>query len=399
MQLAKRMRDVIVAGAVGDAIGYKVEFSSITQIYNKYNGNLKLDHLINEKINISDDTQMTLFLLEYLNENNLGDINEGNIRSKFTSWLSTQTGHSCTKSKLSQFNTIRHSRAPGTTCLASLSRGDGIDSKGCGAVMRTAPCAFVDDLTTALKLSKIQSEVTHTNRSAVLPALILTELLHILLHSENKNICKIIKDICKKYTTESDAETVDCILKAIHMYEAGLDNYISGAIHNIGGGWVGHEALAIAILCVLCAKSMDQLIVYSVNHNGDSDSTASIAMQIWAAAFSSNEIIQSFFDNNIVERDAINYILELDYNLGDKMNFELYGKDGCDYCDRAKNVFEARDIQYKFYKLGVDCTKEDIQQRVGPEKKINVVPQIFLNGKYLGGYIDLLELLAKDKTI
>ena len=45
----------------------------------------------------------------------------------------------------------------------------------------------------------------------------------------------------------------------------------------IGQGWVGEEALAIALYAVLVAGDFADAIRIAANHDGDSDSTASIA--------------------------------------------------------------------------------------------------------------------------
>jgi ADP-ribosylglycohydrolase len=47
--------------------------------------------------------------------------------------------------------------------------------------------------------------------------------------------------------------------------------------------WVGEEALAIALYASLSASSFVEAIAIATNHSGDSDSTASIAGQIWGA--------------------------------------------------------------------------------------------------------------------
>jgi glutaredoxin 1 len=73
-----------------------------------------------------------------------------------------------------------------------------------------------------------------------------------------------------------------------------------------------------------------------------------------------------------------------------KMNVEIYTKDGCGYCIKAKNLLENKNINYKEYKVGSNgVTKELIQERAG--KPINTVPQIFINGKHIGGYTELVE--------
>jgi ADP-ribosylglycohydrolase len=53
------------------------------------------------------------------------------------------------------------------------------------------------------------------------------------------------------------------------------------AVETLGGGWVGEEALAVGLYAALCAGSFVEAIRIATNHSGDSDSTASIAGQLW----------------------------------------------------------------------------------------------------------------------
>ena len=53
----------VFAGALGDALGYVVEFDLYSSIKNKY-GKDGIQDLRTEKAIISDDTQMTLFTME-----------------------------------------------------------------------------------------------------------------------------------------------------------------------------------------------------------------------------------------------------------------------------------------------------------------------------------------------
>ena len=56
------------------------------------------------------------------------------------------------------------------------------------------------------------------------------------------------------------------------------------AIHSIGGGWVGDEAMAIAVYCCLKhPRDITEALIAAVNHSGDSDSTASVAGNILGA--------------------------------------------------------------------------------------------------------------------
>jgi ADP-ribosylglycohydrolase len=59
----------------------------------------------------------------------------------------------------------------------------------------------------------------------------------------------------------------------------------SDAIHRLGGGWVGEEALAIAVYCALrFSSSFRDAIIAAVNHDGDSDSTGAICGAMLGAA-------------------------------------------------------------------------------------------------------------------
>ena len=55
------------------------------------------------------------------------------------------------------------------------------------------------------------------------------------------------------------------------------------AVEDLGGGWVGEEALAIGLYAALSARTFIEAIGIAANHSGDSDSTASIAGQLWGA--------------------------------------------------------------------------------------------------------------------
>jgi ADP-ribosylglycohydrolase len=57
------------------------------------------------------------------------------------------------------------------------------------------------------------------------------------------------------------------------------------AIPRLGEGWVGEEALAIAVYSTLVGQGFARIVQIAANHSGDSDSTASIAGQLWGAAW------------------------------------------------------------------------------------------------------------------
>ena len=56
------------------------------------------------------------------------------------------------------------------------------------------------------------------------------------------------------------------------------------AIHRLGAGWVGEEALAIAVFCALKYEDdFGRALIAAVNHGGDSDSTGAICGNILGA--------------------------------------------------------------------------------------------------------------------
>ncbi|MFN9780960.1 MAG: ADP-ribosylglycohydrolase family protein, partial [Alphaproteobacteria bacterium] len=70
-------------------------------------------------------------------------------------------------------------------------------------------------------------------------------------------------------------ETVAALRRALDPRIATIDE--------LGEGWVGEEALAMGVHAVLRGGSLKEVLMIAVNHDGDSDSTGSIAGQIWGA--------------------------------------------------------------------------------------------------------------------
>lgn len=68
----------------------------------------------------------------------------------------------------------------------------------------------------------------------------------------------------------------------------------------------------------------------------------------------------------------------------------MWTKDDCSYCVKAKEILKNLGITYEERKLGHGWTKEDLLKDVPTATK---VPQIFLWGKHVGGYTDLLQYI------
>ena len=55
------------------------------------------------------------------------------------------------------------------------------------------------------------------------------------------------------------------------------------AVRKLGAGWIGEEALAIGLYAALVGRSFPEVLAIAANHDGDSDSIASIAGQLRGA--------------------------------------------------------------------------------------------------------------------
>ncbi len=150
-----RCRGSLVGGAVGDALGYEVEFMSLPEIRKRFGNNGIADYVLDRNgiAEFSDDTQMSLFTAEgLLTAIAAGMVSEKDILSYITTayehWYYTQCYPplKMSKSWLTNINALWARRAPGTTCMSALqsismpnSAPVVNNSKGCGGVMRVAP--------------------------------------------------------------------------------------------------------------------------------------------------------------------------------------------------------------------------------------------------------------------
>ena len=84
------------------------------------------------------------------------------------------------------------------------------------------------------------------------------------------------------------------------------------AIESIGGGWTGHEALAIAIYsAVKHQDSFEEAVISSVNHSGDSDSTGAVCGNIIGCLLG-REAISAKFTDRLELKDVLE---EMAYDL------------------------------------------------------------------------------------
>jgi glutaredoxin len=66
---------------------------------------------------------------------------------------------------------------------------------------------------------------------------------------------------------------------------------------------------------------------------------------------------------------------------------EVYGQDGCVYCEKAVSLLNERQMQYKYYKIGIDISSIEFKEMF---PGIKTVPVVAVFGFNIGGY-DALE--------
>lgn len=84
----------------------------------------------------------------------------------------------------------------------------------------------------------------------------------------------------------------------------------------------------------------------------------------------------------------------LDNNPKDR--YIIYSRDNCPWCEKAKETLEYNNLLYTEYKLNVHYTRDTLQDKLLKENVSKLtVPQIYYNGKYIGGYDNLVRHLEE----
>jgi ADP-ribosylglycohydrolase len=309
-----KFKGCLFGGAVGDALGYAVEFMNIEQIKEQYGENGITDIQVEDGCAcVSDDTQMTLFtangiLVAETAKRLLGDDKplERHLHNAYMDWHRTQRfGRGKGKDVVSwvyHVPALHSVRAPGGTCLRSLSSGvlgtvehPLNSSKGCGGVMRCAPIGLFYDrahypLDWVDFAGAKSAALTHGHQLGFLSAAAMVHIVNQCVYSDcsgENALLDIAQDCILALKTEFKAfEKVDklnaLLEKAISLSQQAASP--QSAIAQLGEGWVAEEAVAIALYCALKYKDdFRSALVAAVNHSGDSDSTGSLTGNILGA--------------------------------------------------------------------------------------------------------------------
>ncbi|WP_447004605.1 ADP-ribosylglycohydrolase family protein [Saccharothrix isguenensis] len=287
-------RGSILAGAVGDALGGSIEFDRIDRIRSRFGPSGLTDYApaYGRLGAITDDTQMTLFTLEgLLLAKKRGSDPVHEVRAAYGRWLRTQGGPEIGPDGwLLDVPELHNLRAPGTTCLTALRSGvlgtvgaPINDSKGCGAVMRAAPVAlWSDDVHEVFDLAAATGALTHGHPSGYLSAGVLAVLVQQVLAGAPL-LSAIDVARAELITWDGHEEQLGLLDLAVELGAGGARPTPEVIETALGGGWVGEEALAIAVLAAVAARDLADGLLLAVNHSGDSDSTGALCGNLLGA--------------------------------------------------------------------------------------------------------------------
>jgi ADP-ribosylglycohydrolase len=309
-----RVMAVLFGLALGDALGAPTEFMSLDGIRTCY-GAQGIMEPPNPAL-FTDDTQMTLALAEGIVSCETDDLDSimRAVGRRFVEWL----------------NSPENNRAPGLTCLDGVRRfeaGEGwreagsVGSKGCGSAMRVAPIGvlYQDDPDRLRQVAEASSLITHRHPAAVAASIGAAYLVKLALDgvepdSYLSKLAAATMGMCDDYDR--------ALLRVGHVLGWGDE---IAAMRHIGEGWVGEEALALALYCV--TRYPDDYVGAvrrGANSNGDSDSVACIAGGVSAARLGLAAIPANWIDR-CEKRD---YIAELSARLAARREAYSRSSDG-----------------------------------------------------------------------
>ncbi|MFE5887829.1 ADP-ribosylglycohydrolase family protein [Streptomyces sp. NPDC056468] len=312
-----RVRGCLLGGALGDALGYPVEFSSLERI-RAANGERGVTAPLfagdSDVARISDDTQMTLFTAEALiqahRRERLKGIGGGwamLVRWAYERWLETQRHPGPEQAAPPQSGApegglitqawLYARRAPGNACVSGVAQlyapDPGLaldgkpgevnpDSKGCGAVMRSAPFGLVNSADGAFAMAARAAQITHGHPTGYYAAGALAAIVAHLVAGDSLEgaVLRTLRLLARHPGHE---ETSAALTEAVDL--AGQGAPTAEKVETLGEGWVAEQALAIGVYCALVTPTVRDALLLSVNHSGDSDSTGSICGNLLGARY------------------------------------------------------------------------------------------------------------------
>jgi ADP-ribosylglycohydrolase len=298
----------LLAGAIGDCLGAATEFKSLNEILQVF-GPAGLTE-IHAPGRFTDDTQMTLFsvvgVITALLEDDKPSAQQwtASFHSAYLEWLRTQEirmpREKPAGSWLLHEKTLYRREAPGMTCLSALRSGEAgtLDdrintSKGCGGVMRAAPIGLLladsHSREEIYEIGCLSAAVTHGHDGGIYPSGALAVMVVDLMNGAT--VAEAVKNLRGLVPKDLHERLLEAVAFAASQPLAPI-----ALCDELGQGWVGDEALAIAVACAVGGYDLEDALLVAVNHDGDTDSTGAICGNLLGAKLGVSAIPKRFLD-------------------------------------------------------------------------------------------------------
>ncbi|WP_442874830.1 ADP-ribosylglycohydrolase family protein [Amycolatopsis sp. NBC_00345] len=306
---AHRLRGSLLAGAIGDALGARVEFDSMDRI-REIAGPAGITGFLSAyggEGRFTDDTQMTLFTLEALVRAHaqrrrapgltcFGEL-EAYGRSGIRGGVDRPVNNSKGCGAAANPTESRRTRAAAGPLVATRFR------RGCGRIsseqhsMRVAPVAlWSDDLSEVFGLAAEAAALTHGHPSGYLSAGTFAVIVHELLLG--KPLLDAVGTARAELVRHPGHEEADAALEQA-LAAPGPDTAAPAEperLEALGRGDSGETALAMSVYVALTTEDAESALLAAVNHGGDSDSTGSVCGNLVGAMYGEDALPPGWLD-------------------------------------------------------------------------------------------------------
>lgn len=241
--------------AVGDALGHKFEF------FRNLAASDVQEHIDSDRaVNITDDSQMTYFGMRAMRLGMPCSVAPRKIiLDQYRQWYRTQTTSylDCRRDYLDDVPAEMYRvMAPGKACMQSMYELSAADtrsinsSRGCGSVMRLLPFVVAGlDQREALSLALLSARITHD-------------------HPENVHAVSLYVTVAYECASGALVSVPEAVVQA-------------RCISDLGAGFYALECVHMAIWAVSNSATLNDVLLQSIAHDGDSDSVAAVAGSLW----------------------------------------------------------------------------------------------------------------------
>ncbi|MFR9729387.1 type VII secretion system-associated protein [Saccharopolyspora sp. MS10] len=340
----QRFLGSVLATAIGDALGAPVETQPVDQIRSRFGerGVTDYDRSDDHPAEFTDDTQLLAFTLEGLIRGHVATRGGGTggplpaVQLAYQRWLHTQ-GHAWERAAgpfgdahpeptgwLIAERDLFAVRNPNPECVTALREfakvgapgtfrrpiNDSDDNTG---VVRAAPFAlWSDDPREVFRLAAAGAALTCSKPGGYLPAGVLAVLVQgLLLGATLPEALAEARALLLECEGHQQTERLLMVAEDLAAEGAPTPEQIKDLI---GGGWAGHEALAIAVCAALSHDGIGPAVMSAVNHSGDSDTTGAICGAIvgarhgasalpgvWLRDLKQRELVEQLVSDALVE--------------------------------------------------------------------------------------------------